>query len=93
MLRESIQINEDILGMFGVDPDPSDMTLRFRFGTNFGHAREGSTRWQERLCGQTRGTRKTWLVSERSTKARGDAATTSGCKFYENDADAMRMMT
>ena len=25
-----------------------------------------------------------WLFSKRSTKARGDAATMSGCKFYEN---------
>ena len=29
MLRESKQINEDILGMFGVDPDPSVTTDRF----------------------------------------------------------------
>ena len=102
--------------MIGDDPDPLAMTARVGFGRGFGRAR-GVEYCGERLSCQMRGTRKTWLVSERSTKARGlmslekrekravrliwekvnrdteEAATTSGCKFYENDADAMRMMT
>ena len=32
MLRESKQINEDILGMFGDDPDSMAMTVRVGFG-------------------------------------------------------------
>ena len=42
MLRESKQINEDILGMFGVDPDPSVTTARAGFGeVSDTHARGG----------------------------------------------------
>ena len=39
MLRESKQINEDILGMFGDDPDPLVTTERVGVGTTFERAR------------------------------------------------------
>ena len=78
--------------MFGDDPDPMVMTERVGFGEVFGRVQEGVDGCAERLGGQTRGTRETRLVSEWSTKARGDATTTSRYGFYENNADAKHMM-
>ena len=78
--------------MFGDDPGPSVKTERVGFGQVSDTRKRGVGACAERLSGLTRGKRKTWLVSERSTKARGDAATTNGCKFYEKHAGAMRMM-
>ena len=60
--------------MFGDDPDPTVTTERVGFGEVLGRAQEGFDKRET----QTR------LVSKRSTKARGDAATTSGYGFYEN---------
>ena len=57
--------------MFGDDLNPTVMTERVRFGVGFGHTQEGVDGCAERLGGQTRGTGETWLVSERSTKAKG----------------------
>ena len=76
--------------MFGDDLNPSVMKARVGFGEVFGRTKEGvggcrEVRWFDKRETKTR------LVSERSTKARGDAATTNGCKFYENMQ--MQMMT
>ena len=43
MLRESKQMNEDILGMFGVDPDPSVVTVWFGLGEVSGQEARGSS--------------------------------------------------
>ena len=67
--------------MFGDDPDPMVKTERFRFGTASDAHTRGSVHYTERLRFRHEGKRITRLVSERSTKARGDTATTSGCKF------------
>ena len=40
MLREVQQINADVLGMFGDDPNPMVTTARVGSGTAFGRARE-----------------------------------------------------
>ena len=47
----------------------------------------------ERLGGHGQEGSETLIGLELPTKVRGDMATTSRCKFYENDADSMRMMT
>ena len=57
--------------MLGDDPDSTVMPERFGFGAVFGRTQEGVGGCAERLGGQTRGTRKTRLVSERSKEARG----------------------
>ena len=69
--------------MFGDDPNPTVTTNRVGYGTTFGRAGgdRGLTRevsWFDKREPKTR------LVSERSTKARGESATTSGYGFYEN---------
>mgnify|MGYP005848800727 CR=1 FL=1 len=70
--------------MFGDDSDPTVTTERVGFGTTFGRTHEGGlwlcreVRWFDKRETQAR------LVSERSTKARGDTATTSRNGFYEN---------
>ena len=70
ILRESKQINEDILGMFGVDPDPSVTTAWFGFGAvSDAHAR-GHVHCTERLRFRQEGKQRTRLVLERSTKAK-----------------------
>ena len=67
--------------MFGDDLDPTLTTAWVGFGGGFGHARErGSVACREVRWSDKR-EMKTRLVSGRSTKARGDAATTSGCKL------------
>ena len=58
MLRESKQMNEDILRMFGDDLNPSVMTERFRFGAVSDMHTRGAASWQERLGGRTKGKRK-----------------------------------
>ena len=67
--------------MFGDDPDPMVMTERFGFGTASDAHTRGFVHCTERLRFRQEGKRITRLVSERSTKARVDTATTSGCKF------------
>ena len=77
--------------MFGDDPNPTVTTNRVGYGTTFGRA-GGDRGLMREVSWFDKREWKARLVSERPTKARGDTATTSGCKFYENDADAMRMM-
>ena len=77
--------------MFGDDPDPSVTTARFGFGAIFGRTQEGF--WQNAM--ETRvfdGLRKereeSGPVDLRGVnRDKEEAATTSKCKFYENDAD------
>ena len=83
--------------MLGDDPDPSVMTVRFGFGAVFGRAQEGfdKTPWREGVFDGLRKEREeSGPVDLRGVnRDKEEAATTSECKFYENDADAMRMMT
>ena len=72
--------------MFGDDPDPTVMTARVGSG-------KFRTRTQRGLGHRGQEGSKDPIGLERSMKARGDAATTSGYGFYENNVDAMRMMT
>ena len=51
---------------------------------------QGLMHCAKRLQFRQEGKRSTRLVFERSTKARGDAATTSGCKFKNNDDNECR---
>ena len=67
--------------MFGDDPDPTVTKVRFRFGTTSDAHTRGFVHCTERLRFRQEGKRITRFDSERSTKARGDTTTTSGCKF------------
>ena len=67
--------------MLGDDPDPTVTKVRFGFGTASDAHTRGFVHCIERLRFRQEGKRITRLVSEWSTKARGDTATTSGCKF------------
>ena len=58
--------------MFGDDPDPTVTTTRVGFGTNFGRARGGDALCKEGLRFKQEGKRRTRLVSEGSTEARGE---------------------
>ena len=67
--------------MLGDDPDPTVTTNQVGYGTFFGRAGgdRGLTRevsWFDKREPEIR------LDSEWSMNARGDAATTSGCKFF-----------
>ena len=66
--------------MLGDDPDPTVTTNRVGYGTT-SDAREGVGGCAERVKRSDKRESKIRLDSERSTNARGDAATTSGCKF------------
>jgi len=66
--------------MLGDDSNPTEMTERVRFGAGFGHTQEGVDGCAERLGGQTRGTRETRLVSERTTERRGNYERTKSFK-------------
>ena len=69
--------------MFGDDPDPSVTTARVGSGRSFGRARKGFAGCVKRLGSQARG--KQNLVGLGAVnESKGDATTTSGCKFYEN---------
>ena len=70
--------------MLGDDPDPSVMTERVGFGTASDTHSTGFVHCTERLRFRKEGKRITRFDLERSTKARGNATTMSGCKFYEN---------
>ena len=76
--------------MFGDDPDTTVTIVRFGFG-EVSDTGEGSIHCAKRLRFRQEGKRRTRLVSERSTKARGDAATTRGCKFENNDGNGVPM--
>ena len=80
--------------MLGDDSNPTEMTERVRFGAGIGHAQEGVGGCAERLGGQTRGTLKTWLVSERSKKATETRQLRTAASFMKtcgcNAHDAMR---
>ena len=81
--------------MFGDDPDPTVTTARVGFRTTFGRVRGV---WQKAM--ETRGFDGLRKEREESgpvdlrgvNRDKEEAATMSECKFYENDADAMRMM-
>ena len=75
--------------MFEDDPDPMVMIVRFGFG-KVSDTGKGSMHCAKRLRFRQEGKRRTRLVSEQSTKARGDAATTRGCKFENNDSNECR---
>ena len=67
--------------MLGDAPDSTVTTTRFEFGgVSDAHVRGLCTVQSEirPMCASV------WLVLERSTKARGNAATTNGSKLYEN---------
>ena len=70
--------------MLGDDPDPTVTTVRLGFGEVFGRMPEGVGGCAERVKRSDKRESKIRLDSEWSMNARGDAATTSGCKFYEN---------
>ena len=77
--------------MFGDDPDPTVTKVWFGFGTNFGRARGGDALCKEGLRFKQEGKRRTRLVSEGSAEARGDAATTRGCKFLKHGGNEVPM--
>ena len=67
--------------MLGDDPDPTVTIVRFGFGTASDAHTRGFVHCTERLRFRQEGKRITRFDSDRSTKARGDTATMSGCKF------------
>ena len=77
--------------MFGDAPDPTVTKVGFGFGTTSDAHTRGFVHCTERLRFRQEGKRITRLVSERSMKARGDAATTRGCKFEYNDDNGVLM--
>ena len=81
--------------MFGDDPDPTVMKVRFGFGTNFGRARGGDALCKEGLRFKQEGKRRTRLVSEGSAEASGARPLRGDASFKtwrQRSADAMQMM-
>ena len=81
--------------MFGDDPNPTVTTNRVGYGTTFGRARGGG--WLAReVSWFDKREPKTRLVSERSTKTRGERGNYERMQVLKTmtttSADAMRMM-
>ena len=76
--------------MLGDDPDPTVTTNRVGYGTSFGRA-GGDRELTREVSWFDKREPKIRLDSEWSTNARGDAATTSGCKFENNDGNRVPM--
>ena len=75
--------------MFGDDPDPMVMTARFGFG-EVSDTGEGAMHYAKRLRLRQEGKRRTRLVSERSTKARGTRPQRADASFKNNDDNECR---
>ena len=71
--------------MFGDDLNALVTTERFGFGAVFGRAQEGAASWQKRLGGHGQEGSENPIDLGIVNESKGDAATTNGCKLYENN--------